>query len=46
MNAEMATAIRSENAQDIAALASLAHRLEDAIHRRRQMLAAAAASRG
>ena len=47
LDAEMATAIKSENAQDIAALASLAHRLEDSIHRRRQMLAAgAAASRG
>ena len=47
LDAEMANAIRTENAQDIAALASMVHRLEDSIHRRRQMLAAgAAASRG
>lgn len=44
LDAEMANAIKSENAQDIAALASMAHRLEDSIHRRRQMLAAGAAA--
>src|SRR4051812_44728679 len=42
LDAEMASALRSENAQDIATLVSMAHRLEDSIHRRRQMLAAAA----
>jgi TRAP-type uncharacterized transport system substrate-binding protein len=40
LDAEMANAIRSENAQDISALVSMANRLEDAIHRRRLMLAA------
>lgn len=40
LDAEMANAIRSENAQDIATLVSMAHRLEDSIHRRRLMLAA------
>jgi TRAP-type uncharacterized transport system substrate-binding protein len=43
LDAEMANAVGSENAQEIAALASMAHRLEDSIHRRRQMLAAGAA---
>src|SRR3954454_20393024 len=42
LDAEMTVALRSENAQDIATLVSMAHRLEDSIHRRRQMLAAAA----
>jgi hypothetical protein len=37
----MANAIRSENAQDVSTLVSMANRLEDAIHRRRLMLAAA-----
>ena len=36
----MANAIRSENAQDITTLISLANRLEDAIHRRRLAIAA------
>jgi hypothetical protein len=40
LDAEMATAIRSENAQDITTLISLANRLEDSIHRRRLMIAA------
>ena len=40
LDAEMANAIRSENAQDITTLISLANRLEDAIHRRRLALAA------
>jgi hypothetical protein len=40
LDAEMANAIRSENAQDISTLVSMAHRLEDSIHRRRQRLAA------
>jgi TRAP-type uncharacterized transport system substrate-binding protein len=40
LDTEMANAIRSENAQDISALVSMANRLEDAIHRRRLMLAA------
>ena len=35
LDAEMANAIKSENAQDISTLVSLAHRLEDSIHRRR-----------
>ena len=38
LDAEMANAIKSENAQDVATLVSLAHRLEDSIHRRRLML--------
>jgi TRAP-type uncharacterized transport system substrate-binding protein len=40
LDAEMANAISSENAQDVSTLVSLANRLEDAIHRRRLMLAA------
>jgi hypothetical protein len=40
LDAEMASAIRAENAQDVSTLVSLAHRLEDSIHRRRRMLAA------
>jgi hypothetical protein len=36
----MANAIRGENAQDMSTLISLAHRLEDSIHRRRLMIAA------
>jgi TRAP-type uncharacterized transport system substrate-binding protein len=39
LDAEMANAIRSENAQDVTTLVSLAHRLEDAIHRRRLAIA-------
>jgi hypothetical protein len=39
LDAEMANAIKSYNAQDISTLVSIAHRLEDSIHRRRQMLA-------
>jgi len=39
LDAEMANAVKSENAQDIATLVSMAHRLEDSIYRRRQMLA-------
>ena len=39
LDAEMANAIRSENAQDVSTLVSLAHRLEDAIHRRRLAIA-------
>jgi hypothetical protein len=46
LDAEMANAIKSENAQDIATLVSLAHRLEDSIHRRRQMLAGGPAAHG
>jgi TRAP-type uncharacterized transport system substrate-binding protein len=45
LDAEMASALRSENAQDIATLVSMAHRLEDAIHRRRQMLAMGAVAK-
>jgi len=41
----MASAIRSENAQDISTLVSMAHRLEDSIYRRRQMLAEGPAAR-
>ena len=40
LDAEMANAIKSENAQDISTLVSLAHRLEDSIHRRRLVIAA------
>ena len=40
LDAEMANAIRSENAQDVSTLVSLAHRLEDSIHRRRLVIAA------
>jgi TRAP-type uncharacterized transport system substrate-binding protein len=40
LDAEMANAIRTENAQDISTLVSMANRLEDSIHRRRLMLAA------
>jgi TRAP-type uncharacterized transport system substrate-binding protein len=40
LDAEMANAIKSRSAQDIATLVSLTHRLEDSIHRRRQALAA------
>jgi TRAP-type uncharacterized transport system substrate-binding protein len=40
LDAEMTNAIRSDNAQDIATLVSMAHRLEDAIDRRRLMLTA------
>jgi len=43
LDAEMANAIKSENAQDISTLVSMAHRLEDSIHRRRRMLAGGAA---
>ena len=39
LDAEMANAIKSENAQDISTLVSMATRLEDSIYRRRQMLA-------
>ena len=35
LDAEMASAIKNENSQDITTLISLANRLEDAIHRRR-----------
>ncbi|MBR1146613.1 TAXI family TRAP transporter solute-binding subunit [Bradyrhizobium sp. AUGA SZCCT0431] len=45
LDAEMASAIRSENAQDISTLVSMAHRLEDSIYRRRQMLAEGPAAR-
>jgi TRAP-type uncharacterized transport system substrate-binding protein len=45
LDAEMANAIKSENAQDIATLVSLAHRLEDSIHRRRQALATSPAAK-
>ena len=38
----MANAIKSENSQDITTLISMANRLEDAIHRRRLAIAAAA----
>jgi TRAP-type uncharacterized transport system substrate-binding protein len=41
LDAEMANAMRSENAQDVTTLISLANRLEDAIHRRRLAIAAA-----
>jgi TRAP-type uncharacterized transport system substrate-binding protein len=40
LDAEMANAIRSENAQDISTLVSMANRLEASIHRRRLILAA------
>jgi TRAP-type uncharacterized transport system substrate-binding protein len=40
LDTEMANAIKSENAQDISTLISMAHRLEDSIHRRRERLAA------
>jgi TRAP-type uncharacterized transport system substrate-binding protein len=40
MEAELSKAIDSGNTQDITTLTSLALRLEDSIHRRRQMLAA------
>ena len=40
LDAEMANAIKSENAQDMSTLVSLAHRLEDSIHRRRLVIAA------
>jgi len=39
LDAEMSTAIKSENSQDITTLISLANRLEDAIHRRRLAIA-------
>ncbi|MGH6642724.1 MAG: TAXI family TRAP transporter solute-binding subunit [Bradyrhizobium sp.] len=45
LDAEMANAIKSENAQDISTLVSMAHRLEDSIHRRRQALAAGPAAK-
>jgi TRAP-type uncharacterized transport system substrate-binding protein len=45
LDAEMTNAVKSGNAQDVSTLVSLAHRLEDSIHRRRQMLAAAANAR-
>ena len=45
LDTEMANAIRSENAQDISTLVSLAQRLEDAIHRRRLMLATGPATK-
>jgi hypothetical protein len=45
LDSEMANAVKSENAQDIATLVSMAHRLEDSIHRRRRMLAGDAATR-
>jgi hypothetical protein len=41
----MTNAVKSGNAQDVSTLVSLAQRLEDSIHRRRQMLAAAANAR-
>ncbi|CAN7613035.1 C4-dicarboxylate ABC transporter substrate-binding protein [Bradyrhizobium sp. LjRoot220] len=44
LDAEMANAIRSENAQDISTLVAMAHRLEDSIHRRRLKLAASSAA--
>lgn len=44
LDAEMANAVRSDNAQDVATLVSMAHRLEDAIHRRRLALATRASS--
>lgn len=44
LDAEMANAVRSDSAQDIATLVSMAHRLEDSIHRRRQVLAAGGAA--
>ena len=40
LDTEMANAIENENTQDIATLVSMAHWLEDSIHRRRLMLAA------
>ena len=40
LDAEMASAIKSENTQDISTLVSMAHRLEDSIHRRRMTLVA------
>jgi len=46
LDAEMANAIKSENAQDISTLVSMAHRLEDSIHRRRVALAAGFVARG
>ncbi len=39
LDAEMSTATKSENSQDITTLISLANRLEDAIHRRRLTIA-------
>lgn len=42
LDAEMSTAIKSENSQDITTLISLANRLEDAIHRRRLAIATTA----
>lgn len=45
LDAELANAIKSENAQDISTLVSMAHRLEDSIHRRRRMLAGGVASK-
>lgn len=39
LDAEMSTAIKGENSQDITTLISLANRLEDAIHRRRLAIA-------
>lgn len=36
----MVNAIKSENAQDVTTLISLANRLEDAIHRRRRAITA------
>ena len=41
LDAEMSTAIKSENSQDVTTLISLANRLEDAIHRRRLAIATA-----
>ena len=40
LDAEMANAVRNESTQDIAALVSMANRLEGSIHRRRLLLAA------
>lgn len=40
LDAEMSTAVRSENPQDITTLITLANRLEEAIHRRRLTIAA------
>lgn len=45
LDAEMASAIRTDNAQDISTLVSMAHRLEDSIYRRRQALATPPATR-
>lgn len=39
LDAEMANAMRVGNAQNLATLVSLAHLLEDSLHRRRMMLA-------